>query len=102
MSNQLSLNLSRYPDAPGFKKSGTSSDAAKANEGRANKLRLLALAEIAKEALTADEVAERLGKSVLSIRPRISELSAQNLIEETGERRFNDSGHKAAVWRIKI
>lgn len=49
---------------------------------------------------TADEVAALLGKSVLSIRPRFTELSERNIIVETGEERANRSGKLAMVWRL--
>jgi hypothetical protein len=48
---------------------------------------------------TADECAGYLGETILSIRPRFSELRAFGLIEDTGDRRLNDSGRRATVWR---
>jgi hypothetical protein len=49
---------------------------------------------------TADEVAIRLNRDRLSIRPRCSELKKKLfLIQDSGERRANDSGKKAIVWR---
>ena len=50
-------------------------------------------------AMTADEVAELLGESVLSVRPRVSELKAQGRVEATTKRRCNVSGKTAVVWR---
>lgn len=50
--------------------------------------------------MTADEVAAVLGKSVLSIRPRMTELANDNKIEPTGDRRENTSGREAVVWRL--
>lgn len=50
---------------------------------------------------TADEIAAMLRKSVLSVRPRISELSTRNFIFDSGRRRRNDSGHGAIVWTTK-
>lgn len=50
---------------------------------------------------TADEVAAALNESLLTIRPRISELYKKGLIEDTGIRRVNDSGKLATVWRAK-
>lgn len=50
---------------------------------------------------TADEIAEILEESILSIRPRISELNKAGIIEDTGIRRINDSGNSAKVWRLK-
>jgi hypothetical protein len=51
---------------------------------------------------TADEIADRIGKAVLSIRPRMSELADAFLICETGQRRRNSSGKMAAVWRLRV
>lgn len=49
---------------------------------------------------TADEIAMNLNRSVLSIRPRFTELLQRNAITDTGERRTNRSGRSAKVWRI--
>lgn len=92
-----------YPAEPGAKeKSGTSAEAAAAVAPDAATLRgqvLAALIELGP--MTADEVAAALGLSVLSVRPRVSELAAMERIERTGERRQNVSGMNAAVWRVK-
>ena len=48
---------------------------------------------------TADEAAAILGLSVLSIRPRFSELANARLIEDSKTRRKNESGKSAIVWR---
>ena len=50
---------------------------------------------------TPDEVAAELGKSVLAIRPRFSELLSYGRIEKTGVRRANSSGLLAKEYRIK-
>lgn len=96
--------LGSYPKAPGFKERTTSRAAASAMRGRARILRDMALAEIraaGPDGLTADEVARRLGESVLAVRPRVSELAndAPAMIAPTGARRANESGLKAKVWR---
>lgn len=51
-------------------------------------------------AMTADECAHWLDQSVLTIRPRFSELRALGVIEDTGERHMNTSGRRAAVWKL--
>ena len=91
-----------YPDAPGFKVSGPSEQAAEAMRGKANKMRAAVFAQIAKcsAGATADEIAKDLNLSVLSVRPRVSELNRNGEIEETGARRKNDSGMTATVWRV--
>lgn len=89
----------KYPHAPGFKSRSTSQAAANETGPRAAVLRDACLAALTGADLTADEVAARLGESVLSIRPRISELAKMGKIADSGERRENDSGHRAIVWR---
>lgn len=89
---------------PGFKEGGTSRAAARASAGDADVLRRKVYQEILAAGavgLTADECAARLGRSVLSVRPRLSELAnaERPWIARTGERRKNESGHSAAVWR---
>jgi predicted transcriptional regulator len=89
-----------YPDAPGFKEEGTSNEAARKIEPRAGTLRELAYATISHSSagLTADEVAARMGETVLAIRPRLTELKLAGRIVRTGQRRRNISGMNAAVW----
>ena len=91
-----------YPDAPGFKVSGPSEQAAEAMGSTANKMRAAVLAQFAQypAGATADEIAKDLNLSVLSVRPRVSELKRNGEIEQTGARRKNESGMTATVWRI--
>lgn len=88
-----------YPTVPGAKTSGTSQAAAEAMRPRAGILRAKVLACLKDRALTADECADVLRETVLAIRPRFSELRALGQIIDTGERRQNDSGRSAIVWR---
>ena len=48
---------------------------------------------------TASEVAKRVGMSILSSRPRTTELLQQKLIEDTGERRENEWGNNEIVFK---
>lgn len=88
-----------YPFSPGFKRAGTSSDAAKSIDAKT--LRGQVLAELSKAPGTADEIASRLNIDKLSIRPRCSELAAMGRVEDSGDRRRNESRKSAIVWRIK-
>ena len=91
-----------YPDVPGFKTSGPSEKAAEAMSSTANKMRAAVLAQFAQytAGATADEIAKDLNLSVLSVRPRVSELKRLGEIKQTGGRRKNESGMTATVWRI--
>lgn len=96
---------SPYRDAPGHKeRAGTSEAAARKITSDADNLRrevYRAVLAAGRVGLTADEVAAKVGRGVLSVRPRLSELAHFDSpwIERTGERRRNESGHTAAVWR---
>ena len=88
-----------YPDSPGWKSRSTSRAAASAIEPRAATLRakVLALFEGGRR-LTADECADLLDESILSIRPRVTELSAKGLIEDSGARGRTASGSSCIRW----
>lgn len=68
---------------------------------RANTLKERCLDVLTLLECTADEVAINIHESILSVRPRISELAQEGLIIDTGLRRTNDSGTLATVWRAK-
>ena len=96
---QLAL-FDGYPSSPGWKGAGgTSKAAAAAIAPRAQLLRDRVLALfVSGRRLTADECAEQLGLSILSIRPRIAELSAKGLIEDSGARGRTASGSSCISW----
>lgn len=92
----------RYPHCPGFKRTDASREAAVKIVRHAETVRNLVLAEfiaVGPRGLTADECGKLLGESVLTVRPRVSELRAAGRIEPTEERRVNDSRMSATVWR---
>lgn len=91
-----------YPSAPGYKAEGPSREAARKIAPRAGSLRARVLnyfVAVYPAAKTADEVAKALNLSVLSSRPRLTELRALGWLEETPERRPNASGCMAAALR---
>lgn len=92
-----------YPDAPGFKVAGPSEEAAVKIAPRAEILRGQILDQfrtIYPKGATADEVARDMNLSVLTVRPRVSELHRNGYLAKTGERRTNSSGMTATVWRF--
>lgn len=93
--------ITTYPDVPGYKAmdTGTSRAAAYAMVSKVKTLREKCLACLRGADMTADEVAELMHESILTIRPRISELKALGLIRATAERHHNSSGKLAVVWR---
>lgn len=92
-----------YPNAPGFKEPTTSRDAAMAMTSTAENIRHLVLGTITVAGdvgMTADEVAAKLNLSILTVRPRVSELNRDHRIVKTGARRKNASGMSAHVWKV--
>ena len=78
----------------------TSEAAAKDMKSRAPLLRERTLEQLSNSTgLTADEIAANLGESILSIRPRVSELAKRGLVIKTDRTRRNHSGKAAIVWR---
>ena len=95
------FNYQAYPDRPGYKAAGTSSTAARATAPRAPTVRDQILALLRRGDATPVEAAAALGVSILTARPRFSELSRMGLIFRTGCRRKNSSGLMADVWRAR-
>lgn len=90
----------RYPDTPGYKRSGTSQEAAESIAERMPNMRRMVFEALKLRDMTADEVASALNLSVLQTRPRLSELLAYDKIRDTGIRRKNASGKNAVVWAV--
>jgi hypothetical protein len=94
-----------YPSDPRWKAPGTSKDAAEAITSRAKTIRARVLGFLTQHHLgsfTADQIAAGLGESILSVRPRVSELRRSELIEPTAERRMNKSGMPVQCWRAVL
>lgn len=92
-------DLFNYPLGPGAQDRDTSRAAAAEIAEAAPLLRGRALAIVERSnGMTADEVAGKLGLSILSIRPRMTELSRLGKVRDSGQRRPNASGKNAIVW----
>ena len=88
-----------YPLTAGSKTGSTSQAAADSVDAASGQVMVLSYLR-AHGPLTADEVADGLGRSVLFVRPRASELRRLGLIQATGQRRKNRSGQSATVWMV--
>lgn len=89
-----------YPNEPGYKeKGGTSQQAARSIQESAASVRAKVREVFRKKIyLTADQAADLLGLSVLTVRPRVSELFLRDDLSKTTIRRQNASGHTATVY----
>src|SRR3546814_6391159 len=89
-------DLFTYPNAPGAQNRDTSRAAADHVAERAPVLRARVLAVIERSnGLTADEAAGRLGVSILSVRPRVTELARLHKVRDSGQRRRKASGRRS-------
>lgn len=102
MKDLFGDELYHYPLNPGWKAPGTSREAAERIEPSASVLREQVFETLAASpgGLTADEIATKLQRSILSVRPRVSELSAGGRIKRAERRGKNASGMSAAVWIV--
>lgn len=102
MADKDQLDLLTYPTVAGYKEATTSREAAEAIEaaGRAGRLReAVRQWYAAGNQGTADECAGALGETILSIRPRVSELHHRGYLVATGERRLSSAGRSSHVWK---
>lgn len=80
---------------------GPSNDAGARLRPKSPTLRDHVLTVLSRGHFTADEIAERMGRSILAVRPRVTELAAAGKIIDSGSRRKNSSGASATVWKLK-
>lgn len=92
--------FNQYPHRPGWKKRDTSRQAAEQISVVVTGLQSKVLEFIRSGPASADELASYIEISILSARPRCSELAKMGLIEDSGERRANESGKMAIVWKM--
>lgn len=94
-----------YPKTAGFKETTTSKEAADSIDRRQRakiiREKCIDLFRININGLTADECAMLIDENVLSVRPRITELKRDGLIEKTGLRRPSSTNTSSHVWRLR-
>jgi DNA-binding transcriptional ArsR family regulator len=79
----------------------TRREAREAIAERVPRLRQAVLEALRKRPMTADEVAEAIGESILAVRPRVTELHNDGILYDSGKRRPNASGRNAIIWAVK-
>ena len=97
----LEMNL-KDPNSAGYKKRRTSKKASLDMSKRSPTIRQQCLQIVKNKKIygaTPDEVADLLNLSILSVRPRFSELVLKGCIKDTQTTRRNQSGKQAIVWK---
>lgn len=64
-------------------------------------VRVKVLNALSNAALTADEIADAINESILTVRPCVTELGNEGVLVKTSLRRPNKSGRKAIVWMAR-
>ena len=89
-----------YPDAPGHRGVETSIEAADKTAKTMREIHRRILESLKDSDATPDEMAARINKNILQIRPRFTELHIKGLIERTGEKRKSISGNNQFVYDL--
>lgn len=90
-----------YPIAAGYKREGTSREAAESINVAALQAKVLKAYRLRGD-MTPDECAEALNIDDGSIRPRCTELKNMGKLVDAGYRRPNKSGRSAAVLKAVL
>ena len=91
-----------YPNQAGYRKQSTSKEAAEDINKKLPHLRdkvLQVIQNKGKYGATPEEVASLLNITILSVRPRFTELKLSNHIVDSGEKRKNEFNKNIIVWR---
>ncbi len=100
--HQLGLFDEPYPSSPGWKARSTSRDAAAGIAAKAGPLRDRVLAEVRRRPGTPEQISDRIREPLMNVRPRLSELAAKGLVEDSGKRGDAAGGRKAIIWRPTV
>lgn len=90
-----------YPHAPGHRGVDTSRKAAEEIAPKQSRLQAMVLSAVraaGARGLTPDEAAATLDLSILTVRPRFTELKLKGLIRDSGQRRLNGNFKSAIAW----
>ena len=68
---------------------------------RISKIVLVELAKVYPKGLTGSEIAKNANRSLLSIRPRTTELKIQGLIIDTDKRRKNEYDNTEIIYKLR-
>ena len=96
--------IDKYPYKAGHRNVDTSiKSAEKINKNlkRICKIVLVELAKVYPNGLTGSEIAKNANRSLLSIRPRTTELKHQGIIIDTDKRRKNEYDNTEIIYKLR-
>lgn len=103
-TNGLRRASNSYPNYPGTRTGSpeTSEEAAIAiaPKARSDRFKILRfLKAVHPTAHSSEQIADAIGVSLYAVRPRISELFADDKVERTNDRTKNENGRSVVLWR---
>ena len=69
--------------------------------GRLHKQVIIELSKVYPKGLTSSELANKIGRNLLTIRPRTTELKHQGLIIDTEKDRKNENGKPEIIYQLR-
>ena len=69
--------------------------------GRLHKQVIIELSKVFPKGLTSSELANKIGRNLLTIRPRTTELKHQGLIIDTEKDRKNENGKPEIIYKLR-
>ena len=102
MQDEFSFN-DKYPHQAGHRGHRNSITSAKATNKILSRTKKQILIELYKhpKGLTGSELSDLTGVTILTIRPRTSELKLLNLIVDTEKNKNNDGGKPESIYKLR-
>lgn len=101
MPQHPDLFVNTYPNHPGFRDTDTSRAAAEAVKPKASYVQARVIEALKVRPMTSFEIAAHLRFPYERTQPRLSELSAKGLVQDSGARGISrDPTKTAIVWRL--
>lgn len=97
-------NKDKYPYKAGHRGIRTSIISAEDTNKRLRRLHKQVIIELSKvypKGLTSSELANKIGRNLLTIRPRTTELKHQGLIIDTEKDRKNENGKPEIIYQLR-
>ena len=104
MKMQGEFDFDKYPYKAGHRKVRTSIQSANDINKKLTRIQKVVLLELEKvypEGLISSELANRTGYSLLTIRPRTTELKLRKLIVDTEKTRKNEGGKSEIIYKLR-
>jgi len=103
-TNNSRKNKDKYPYKAGHRGIRTSIISAEDTNKRLRRLHKQVIIELSKvfpKGLTSSELANKIGRNLLTIRPRTTELKHQGLIIDTEKDRKNENGKPEIIYKLR-